>query len=148
MGFTQVQAQKKMYTEWRNCAKDQRIERGFAPARRTAKGFADADFLPIYTCLRTLPPACDVIVSAGSVNHMHGLEDIEQGVVELVKESCRKLNDTNNKDKMVVQNPAIHPGQVVVHALLLPPRAPNLWVAATTIGNPGQLPPNPPPANV
>jgi len=97
MGFTQVQAQKKMYTEWRKCAKDQRIERGFAPAWRTAKGFADADFLPIYTCLRTLPPACDVIVSAGSVNDMHGLEDIEEGVVELVKESCRKLNDTNNQ---------------------------------------------------
>ena len=148
MGFTQGQAQKKMYTEWRNCAKDERMERGFAPARRTAKGFADANFLPIYTCLRTLRPACDVIVSAGSVNDMQGLEDIEEGVVELVKDSCRKLNDTNNKGKMVVPNPAIPPGQVVVHASLLPPGAPNQWGAATTIGNPGQLPPNPPPAHV
>jgi len=47
MCFTQVQAQKKMYTEWRNCAKDQMIARGFAPAGRTAKDFPDADFLPI-----------------------------------------------------------------------------------------------------
>jgi len=46
MGFTQVHAQKKMYTEWRNCAKDQMIGRGFAPGGRMAKGFPDADFLP------------------------------------------------------------------------------------------------------
>jgi len=32
MGFTQVLAQKRMYTEWRNCAKDQVIARGVAPA--------------------------------------------------------------------------------------------------------------------
>jgi len=31
MGFTQVQVQKKMYTEWLNCAKDQMISRSFAP---------------------------------------------------------------------------------------------------------------------
>jgi len=47
IGFTQVQGQKKMYTEWRNCAKDQMIARAFAPAGRTAKDFPDADFLPI-----------------------------------------------------------------------------------------------------
>jgi len=148
MGFTQVQAQKKMYTEWRNCAKDQMIARGFAPAGRTAKSFPDADFLPICTGMRTLRPACDLIVSAVAANDMHRLEDIEEAVVELVKDSCRKLNDTNNKGKMVVPNPAIPPGRVVVHASLLPPGAPNQWGATTTIGNPGQLPPNPPPAHV
>jgi len=146
--FTQVQAQKKMYTEWRKCAKDQMIARGFAPGGRTAKHFPDADFLPICTCMRTLRPACDLIVSGVSANDMHRLEDIEEAVVELVKDSCQKLNDTNNKGKMVVPNPAIPPGQVVVHTSLLPPGAPNQWGAATTIGNPGQLPPNPPPAHV
>ena len=148
MGFTQVQAQKKMYTEWRNCAKDQMIARGFAPAGQTGKGFPGADFVPIYTGMRTLRPACDLIVSIVAANDLHRLEDIEEAVVELVKDSCRKLNDTNNKGKMVVPNPAIPPGQVVVHASLLPPGAPNQWGAATTIGNPGQLPPNPPPAHV
>jgi len=148
MGFTQVQAQKKMYIEWRNCPKDQMIARGFAPAGRTARNFADADFLPICTGMRTLRPACDLIVSAEAANDMHRLEDIEEAVVELVKDSCRRLNDTNNKGKMVVANPAIPPGPVVVHASLLPPGAPNQWGAATTIGNPGQLPPNPPRANV
>jgi len=148
MGFTQVQAQKKMYREWRNCEKDQKIARGFALAGRTAKGFPDADFLPIYTGMRTLHPACDLIVSAVAANDMHGLEDIEEEVVELVKESCRKLNDTKNKAKMVVPNPANPPGQVIVHSSLLPPGAPNQWGAATTIGNPAQLPPNPPPAHV
>jgi len=148
MGFTQVQAQKKMYTEWRNCAKDQMIARGFAPAGQTAKDFPDADFLPICTGMRTLRSACDLIVSAVAANDMHRLEDIEEAVMELVKHSCRKLNDTNNKGKMVVPNPAIPPGQVVVHASLLPPGAPNRWGAATSIGNPGQLPPYPPPAHV
>jgi len=79
---------------------------------------------------------------------MHRLEDIEEGVVEQVKDSCRKVNDTNKKGKTVVPNPAILPGQVVVHASLLPPGAPNQCGAATTIRNPGQHSPNPPPANV
>ena len=125
MGFTQVQAQKKMYTEWQNCATDQMIARGFAPAGRTAKYFPDADFLPICTGMRTLHPACDLMVSAVAANDMHRLEDIEEAVVELVKDGCRNLNDTNNKGKMVMPNPAIPHEQVVVHALLLPPGALN-----------------------
>jgi len=52
MGFTQAQTQKKMYTEWRNCTKDQMIARGFPPRRRMTKCFPDADFLPIYTGMR------------------------------------------------------------------------------------------------
>jgi len=148
MGFTEVQAQKKMYPEWRNCANDQMIPPDFAPEGQTAKNFPEADFLPIYTGMRTLRPASDLIVSAVAANDMYRVEDIEEAVVELVKDSCRKLNDTNNKGKMVVPNPAIPPGQVVVHASLQPPGAPNQWGAATTIGNPGQLPPNPPPAHV
>jgi len=148
MGFTQVQAQKKMYTEWRHCAKDEMIATGFVPAGQTAKDFPDADFLPICTAMRTLRPACNLIISAVAANDMYHLEDIEEAVVELVKDSCRKLNDINNKGKMVVPNLAIPPGQVVVHAWLLRPGAPNQWGAATTIGNPGQLPANPPSAHV
>jgi len=72
MGFTQVQAQKKMYTEWRNCAKDQMLARGFAPAGRTAKGFPDANFLPIYTGMSTLRPACNRRVSAVAANVRSG----------------------------------------------------------------------------
>jgi len=148
LGFTQVQAQKKMYHEWWNCGKDQMIGRGFAPAGRTAKRFPDADLLPIYTGMRTLRPACGLIVYTVAANDMYRLEDIEKAVLELVKGSCRKLNDTNNKGKRVVPNPAIPPGQVVVQASLVPPGASNQWGAATTIGNPGQLPPNPPLAQV
>jgi len=125
MGFTQVQSHKKTYTEWRNCAKDQMIARGFAPAVRTAKSFPDVEFLPICTGMRTLRPACDLIFSAVAANDMHRLEDSEKAVVELVKDSCRKLNDTNNKGKSVVPNPAIPRGQVVVHKSLLPPGSPN-----------------------
>jgi len=110
MGFTQVQAQKKMDTEWWNIAKDQMIARGFAPAGRIAKDCPDADCLPRCTGMRTLRPACDLIVSAVAANNMHRLEDIEEAFVPLVKDSCRKLNDTNNKDKMGVPNPAIPPG--------------------------------------
>jgi len=79
---------------------------------------------------------------------MHHLEDIEEPVVELVKDSCRKLNDTNNQGKMLLASSAIPSGLVVVHTSLQPPVAPNQWWAATTIGNPGQLPPNPPPADI
>jgi len=89
MGFTQAQAQKKIDKEWRNCAQDQMIARGFALGGRTAKDFPDADFLPIYTGMRTLRPAWNVIVSAVAANDMHRLEEIEEAVVELVKNSCQ-----------------------------------------------------------
>ena len=79
---------------------------------------------------------------------MHRLQDIEEAVVELVKNNCRKVNDTNNKGKMVVANPSIPPGQVIVQALLLQAGAPKQCGAATSIGNAGQLPPNPPPPQV
>jgi len=124
------------------------IARGFAPAGGMAKDFPDADFLPICTGMRTLRPACDRIVSAVAANDMHRLEDIEAAVVEQLKDCCRKLNETNNKGKMVVANRAIPPGQVVVQASVLPPGAPNQWGAAMTIWNTGQLRPNPPPAHV
>jgi len=111
MGYTQIQAQKKIYTEWRNCVKDQMIARGFAPAGRTAKGLPDADFLPVYPGMRTLRPACDLILSTVAAKDMHRLEDIEEVVREWVKDSCRKLNDTNNQGKMVVPKPAIPAGR-------------------------------------
>jgi len=95
----------------------------------------------LVSCPRSHRPAV-------AANDMHHPEDIEETVVELVKDSCRKLNDTNNKGKMGVPNAAIPPGQVVLHASLLPPGAPNPWGAETTIGSPGQLPPNPPPAHL
>ena len=112
------------------------------------KGFADADFLPIFTSMRTLRPACDPFVSAVAANDMHCLEDLEEAVVDLVTDSWRKFNDTNNKGKMVVPNHTIPPGQVIVHTSLLPPGSTNQWKAATNIGNPGQLSLNPPPAHV
>jgi len=89
MGFTQVQAQKKMYTEWRNCAKDQMIARAFAPAGRMAIKFPDTNFLRISTGMRTLPPACDLMVCAVVAHDIHRLGDIKEAVVELIKESCQ-----------------------------------------------------------
>ena len=148
LGFTEDPNEKVLYTVWRNCVKDQMIARGFAPPGRKATNFPDADFLPIYTGMRTLRPACDYIVSAVAANDMQRLENIEEAVVELVKDSCRKLNNTNNQGNMRVPNPLIPPAQVVVAVSLLPPGAPNQWGAATTIHNPGQLPQNVPQANL
>jgi len=61
------------------------IARGYAPAGRMGKGFPDADFLPVFTGMRTLRPACHLIVSAVAANDMHHREDIEEAGVELVK---------------------------------------------------------------
>ena len=57
--------------------------------------------------MRTLGPPWDLIVSAVAAIDIHGREDIEEAVVELVKDSCQTWNNTNNKGKMVVANPAI-----------------------------------------
>ena len=104
LGFTQDPTQKTWYSESRNCVKDQMMERGFEPAGRKATNFPDTDFLPTYTGMRTLPPACDYIVSAVAANDMQRLENIEEAVVELVKDSCQKLNNTNNQGNMRVTN--------------------------------------------
>jgi len=58
-----------------------------------AKDFPDADFLPIDTGTMSLRTACNLIVPAGAANDIHRLEDIAKAVVELVKASCRKLNN-------------------------------------------------------
>jgi len=148
LGFTQVLAQKKIYTEWWNCAINQMIARGFVPAGWVGKDFPDADFLPMYTTIRTLGPACDLIVSTVAADYIHRLECNEKALVELVKHRSRKLNNTNNNSKMGVPDPPIPPRQVVVHPSWLPPGAPNHWGAATTIVHPGQLPPNWPLAHI
>ena len=70
LGFRKMQAQNKMYTEWRNCANDQMIVRGCAPGGRMGRNCPDADFAPICTGLRTLRHACDLIVYAVAANDM------------------------------------------------------------------------------
>jgi len=103
--------------------------------------------MPIYTVMKTLHPACNFIGSAVAANDIHGLEDIEEAFVKLVKNSCQKLNETNNKGKMLVPNPA-SPTAQVVYASLPPSAASNQSAAATDIGNPGQPPPNCPAVHV
>jgi hypothetical protein len=125
LGFTEEPNQKVLYTVWRNSATHQMIARNFVPVQRKAANFPDADSLPIYTGMRTLRPACDYISCALAANNLQRIVDIEEAVVELVKDSYRKLNDMRNKGRMIVPDPSIPPAQVVVHASLLPPRAPN-----------------------
>ena len=148
LGFTQDPAQKALYPEWRNCAKDQMIARGFGRPGRKAPNFAKANILPIYIGIRNLGPTCDYIVWAVAANYMQRLANVAKAVVQPVKDSCLKLNNTNNKGNMRVPNPLIPLAHVVVMESLLPPRVLNEWGTATTIHNPGQLPQNVPPVNL
>ena len=125
LGFTEDANEMVLYTVWRNCVKDQLIARGFAPVGPKAANYPDADFLPIYTGMRTLRPASNYIMSAVAANDMQRLEDIEEAGVSLVKDSCWKLNNTKNQGNIRVPNPLIPTAQVVVVASLLPPGAPN-----------------------
>ena len=88
LSFTQDPAQQAWYTRCRNYVKDQTIARGYAPGGRKATNFPDANFLPIYTGMRTLRPPCNYIVSVVAANDMQRVENIEEAVVELVKDSC------------------------------------------------------------
>ena len=87
LGFTEDANERVLYMVWRNYVKDQMIARGFAPAGPKAANYPDADFLPIYTGMIILHPACDYIVSAVAPNDMQRLEDIDEAVVSLVKDS-------------------------------------------------------------
>ena len=96
LSFTEDANERVLYAVWRKCVKDQMIARGFAPAGLKAPNYPDADFLPIYTGMRTLRPACGYIISAVAAHDMQHLEDIEEALVSLVKDSYRKLNNTKN----------------------------------------------------
>jgi len=76
-----------LYGEWRESVKDQMLARVF----RTIRTFPDHHFQRIVAGMRTLRPACDSLVTAAAANNRAVMRQINEAVVQLVKNCGVKL---------------------------------------------------------
>jgi len=87
--------------------------------------FPDAEFLQIVAGSRQLRPACNEHVTASAANDIPGMLEVDEAVVQLVKDCGKKLTNTINlKNKLFLQVPGVPPVQVIVPNILLPANAP------------------------
>jgi len=94
--------------------------------------------------MRALLPACNLIATAVAANNQAHITDFEEAVVDLIKDSVKKLEHTKIRASGVPANPWLALVQVTLEPRLLPPGAPVLWGSAMLIPNPGQVLQNPP----
>jgi len=81
--------------------------------------FPDAEFLQIV--------AGDELATASAANDIPGMQEVDEAVVQLVKDCGKKLTNTINlKNKLFPQVPGVPPAQVIIPNILLPANAP-LW---------------------
>jgi len=134
-----------LYGEWREAVKDQMVARGFGKIRT----FPDHHFQQIVAGMRTLRRACDSLVTAAAANNRAVMRQIDEAVVQLVKDCGVKLRTTvmNRSTGLAPlgQNGVFY-DQMMLSDRLLPPNAPDEWGPATTVPNPGPVPQNVPPA--
>ena len=74
--------------------KEQMTARNFVVGNDKPSSYPHKDFLPIYTGLRPLLPACDLITTAVAANNLADKTDIEEVLLDLIKDCVKKLQDT------------------------------------------------------
>jgi len=144
MGFIAGKPSKDLYKAWRKCVKDQMTARNFLLLNDKPASYHDMDFLPIYSGMRVLLPACDHIATGVAENNQEDIIKVEEAFVDLIKNCVKKLEDTKKRANGFLVNLWLVPAQVRMALTLLPAGAPVLWGLATIIPNLGQLPQNPP----
>jgi len=136
-----------IYSAWRDAVKDQMLARSY---QMDLHYFPDAEFLQIVAGFRQLRPACDELATASAANDIPGMEEVDEVVVQLVKNYGKKLTNTINlNNKIFRQVPGVLPVQVIVPNILLPANAPpgSQWPLATAVQNAGAGAPNAPTVN-
>jgi len=63
--------------------------------------FPDAEFQQIVACIRRLKPACDKLDTASAANNIASMQEIDQAVVQLGKDSRKKVTKTVETTKRV-----------------------------------------------
>jgi len=134
-----------LYGEWWEGVKDQMLAMGF----RKIRTFPDHHFQQIVAGMRTLRPACDSLVTAAAANNTAVMRQIDEALVQLVKDCGVKLRTTlkNCSTGMAPlgQNGVFY-DQIMLSDRLLPPNAPDQWGPTMTVPNPGPVLQNVPPA--
>ena len=86
-------ANKGMYSAWRDLAKDPMIARNYVAGARAAV-YPDADFQPIVAGMRRFRPVCDELTTVLAADNVARMRDIDEAVVHLVKDCVVKLFNT------------------------------------------------------
>jgi len=121
------------YQCWRNAVKDQMLARGYISNNWH---FPDAEFQKIVEGMRRLKPACDELASASAANNMASMQEIDETVLQLVKDCGKKLANTIRTNNHVPPPaPGVPPAQVIVRPMLLPLNPPPRceWSIATAV---------------
>jgi len=71
------------YVMWREGVKDHMLARGYITYNSQ---FPDAEFQQIVRGMRRLKPACDELATASAVNNVPSMQDIDEAVLQLVKD--------------------------------------------------------------
>jgi len=111
--------------------------------------FLDHHFQLIVVGMRTLRPAWNTIVTAAAANNRAVMRQIDEAVVQLVKDCGVRLRTTvkNHSTGLAPlgQNGVFY-DQLMLSDRLLPANAPDQWGPPTTVRNPGPVSQNVPPA--
>jgi len=86
--------------------------------------------------MRRLKPACDELATASAANNMASMQEIDEAVLQLVKDCGKKLANTIRTNNHVAPpGPGVPPAQVIVRPMLLPLNAPPQcqWRIATAV---------------
>jgi len=121
------------YLCWRDAVKDQMLARGYISDNWH---FPDAEFQQIVEGMRTLKPACDELATASAANNRASMQEIDEAVLQLVKDCGKKLANTIRTNNHVPPpGPGVPPAQVIVRPMLLPLNAPPQcqWSIATAV---------------
>ena len=87
--------------------------------------FPDATFLQIVAGFQQLRPAWNELATASAANDIPGMQEVNEAVVQLVKDCGKRLTNTINlKNKPFPQGPGVPLAQVIVPNILLPANAP------------------------
>jgi len=76
------------YLTWWNAEKDQMLAKGYITNNSQ---FSDSEFQQIVRGIRRLKPAYDELTTASAVNNMPSRQEIDEAVLQLVKDCGKKL---------------------------------------------------------
>ena len=103
--------------------------------------------LSLYIVVDSALPVLLLSAMASAANNIRLLQEIDEGVVQLVKDCGKKLTNTLGKQVRGAPrqgNPGVPPAQVIVRRAILLPCAPAQWGPATAGPNAGLIPQNAP----
>ena len=146
IGITDNAAGEGLYGDWRDTVKDQMLAMNYADIHK----FPDVEFQQIVAGMRRLLPVCNVLATVSAANNIYLIQEIDEGVIQLVNDYGKKLTNTIGKRVPGAPppgNPGVLPAQVIVRGTILPPGAPGQWGPAMAGLKAGLVPQNAPPVN-